>query len=478
LNQLELLVHSTLGTPETGYLGLGAKATGLFMKTPSQEFRILTFQDLVTDVRAAGTASHLVVPTEAAVRAAIDASSGGSAYVLKAGDTMTGSLNIHRAGQLITALSIKTTASGTEIVEGLQTTYMTTTGSGQYHIKALFTTGGNPAIERNVAYATVHPIRGTEITYGATDYDRVMFLTQFDVIGNAEYVLCQTYGSGTAWIPIASFGGGGGGGTVTSVKLTMPNIFSVTPAEITTAGTFAVSLNTQSAKNVLIAPTNSSGVPAFRSLVAADIPALSYDNYGSWSILTALGSYGVLKSGSSMSGSNYGAVRFVGDGSTISITEQSENPNILKLTFSAIGGGSGGFTNYETDLELSSDTAATKNASTWTTVDGMTLSSLADGTYLVMAHITMVKPSTTGAIVAMRITDGMFTSFAATEHYASSISTNRVNMSVSTIIKIKNGAPSSVSLQMWASTTGWYAAASTPSSLQTGATRMTAVQLY
>lgn len=73
------------------------------------------------------------------------------------------------------------------------------------------------------------------------------------------------------------FGGGGGGaGTVTSVALTLPNIFSVTGSPVTTSGTLAASLATQTANTVFAGPTTgSAAAPTFRALVAADLPDLS-----------------------------------------------------------------------------------------------------------------------------------------------------------------------------------------------------------
>jgi hypothetical protein len=69
-------------------------------------------------------------------------------------------------------------------------------------------------------------------------------------------------------------GGGGGSGTVTSVGLSMPAIFSVAGSPITTAGTFTVSLVTETANRVWAGPsTGSPATPAFRALVAADLPA-------------------------------------------------------------------------------------------------------------------------------------------------------------------------------------------------------------
>jgi hypothetical protein len=67
-----------------------------------------------------------------------------------------------------------------------------------------------------------------------------------------------------------------GAGTVTSVDLTMPAIFSVSGNPVTGAGTLAVTLANANANLVLAGPTTGSpDVPAFRALVAADIPSLS-----------------------------------------------------------------------------------------------------------------------------------------------------------------------------------------------------------
>jgi hypothetical protein len=85
---------------------------------------------------------------------------------------------------------------------------------------------------------------------------------QMDTSGQISYVAC---GGG---------GGGGGSGTVTSVGLSMPSIFSVSPSSITTANTFNVALTSQAANRVLVSPNGTSGVPTFRALVANDLPAL------------------------------------------------------------------------------------------------------------------------------------------------------------------------------------------------------------
>jgi hypothetical protein len=67
-------------------------------------------------------------------------------------------------------------------------------------------------------------------------------------------------------------------GTVTSVAATVPtSIMSISGSPVTTSGTLAVSLATQTANYVWSGPTSGgAATPTFRALVSADIPALSY----------------------------------------------------------------------------------------------------------------------------------------------------------------------------------------------------------
>jgi hypothetical protein len=64
-----------------------------------------------------------------------------------------------------------------------------------------------------------------------------------------------------------------GTGTVTSVALTLPNIFTVSGSPVTTSGTLSASLASQSQNLVFASPNGSSGTPTFRSLVSADLPS-------------------------------------------------------------------------------------------------------------------------------------------------------------------------------------------------------------
>lgn len=80
----------------------------------------------------------------------------------------------------------------------------------------------------------------------------------------------------TSWVRtyVTGLGFGTGSGTVTSVALTVPGILSVSGSPVTTSGTLALSLATQSANLLWAGPTTgSAATPTFRSLVTADLPA-------------------------------------------------------------------------------------------------------------------------------------------------------------------------------------------------------------
>ena len=76
------------------------------------------------------------------------------------------------------------------------------------------------------------------------------------------------------WVPATVTSSGG---TVTSVGLSLPSIFTVTVSPITSSGTLTATLANQNANLVFAGPsTGAAAAPTFRSLVAADIPALPY----------------------------------------------------------------------------------------------------------------------------------------------------------------------------------------------------------
>lgn len=72
------------------------------------------------------------------------------------------------------------------------------------------------------------------------------------------------------------WGGGGGGGGVSSVGLSAApsSVFNISGSPVTSSGTLALSMDNQNANVVMAGPTTgSAAAPAFRALVAADLPA-------------------------------------------------------------------------------------------------------------------------------------------------------------------------------------------------------------
>ena len=64
-------------------------------------------------------------------------------------------------------------------------------------------------------------------------------------------------------------------GTVTSVALSLPDIFTVSGSPVSSSGTLSAVLASQTAATVFAAPSGSAGSPTFRALVAGDIPTLT-----------------------------------------------------------------------------------------------------------------------------------------------------------------------------------------------------------
>lgn len=113
------------------------------------------------------------------------------------------------------------------------------------------------------------------------------FILYGDGLGGFSNV---TIGSGV------SFTGGtlsatGTGGTVTSVAMSVPSFLSVAGSPITTSGTLAVTLATQTANAVFAGPTTGSAAsPTYRSLVGADLPNPSSSTLGGVRSLAAVSS--------------------------------------------------------------------------------------------------------------------------------------------------------------------------------------------
>jgi hypothetical protein len=82
---------------------------------------------------------------------------------------------------------------------------------------------------------------------------------------------------------------GAGTGSVTSVGLSLPNLFSVTGSPVSTSGTLSATLATQTANGVWAGPVSGgAAAPSFRALVAADLPNTAVSpgsyTYGSFTV--------------------------------------------------------------------------------------------------------------------------------------------------------------------------------------------------
>lgn len=98
----------------------------------------------------------------------------------------------------------------------------------------------------------------------------------FDLDNTEKGILFTQSGAYVIGVGVPVTGGGGGGGTVTSVGLALPAEFSITGSPVSSSGTLTGAWQSQSANEVLASPDGLAGTPAFRALVADDIPALPY----------------------------------------------------------------------------------------------------------------------------------------------------------------------------------------------------------
>jgi hypothetical protein len=133
--------------------------------------------------------------------------------------------------------------------------------------------GSATTIEAIAGSGAFVSLTGTQTISGAKTFSGTVAL------GSSATATTPTTGDNTTKVATTAFVqsalSGSGLGTVTSVALTAPSFISVSGSPITSAGTIALSLASQTANQVFAAPNGSNGTPTFRSLVAADIPSLT-----------------------------------------------------------------------------------------------------------------------------------------------------------------------------------------------------------
>ena len=75
---------------------------------------------------------------------------------------------------------------------------------------------------------------------------------------------------------------------MTSVGVNLPNIFSTSGSPVTTSGTIGAILVNEPANTVFAGPNGSTGVPTFRALVGADVPAANLSSTGNGGVTGSL----------------------------------------------------------------------------------------------------------------------------------------------------------------------------------------------
>lgn len=143
------------------------------------------------------------------------------------------------------------------------TTGTTQTVSGEKTFSSITITGGSITGITDLAIAD----GGTGASTAATA--RANLLPTF--AGNAGKVLLVNAGATDVEYVTPN------PGTVISIGMTVPNIMSVSGSPITSTGTLAVTLATQTMNTIFAGPSSgANATPTFRALVSADIPSLSY----------------------------------------------------------------------------------------------------------------------------------------------------------------------------------------------------------
>jgi len=190
--------------------------------------------------------------------------------------------NQNTTGNAATATSL---AGGSQYSLPYQSAIGTTSFLSAGTSGSLLMTLGSVAAPIWVATSSLTVNAATNVANGAANeivYNTGSGATSFITAPSSASTYLGWNGSAFVW------GTPSGTGTVTSVALSLPSIFTVSGSPVTSSGTLTGSLATQSANLVFAGPSSgSAAAPTFRSLVAADIPALSYaPTTGSTSITT------------------------------------------------------------------------------------------------------------------------------------------------------------------------------------------------
>lgn len=276
-------LFSVAGSPTSNGTLAGSFITGasaLALATPTGASGVPTLRQLVeSDILNLTTDLAGKVATSRLINTTAPLAGGGTL----AGDL---TLNMPQAGTSASGwlsntdwntFNSKGTGSVTSVGLSLPTSVFTISNSpitsngtltGTFSAQAINTffagpSGGGPAVP-------------TFRVLAAADLNGIALSTYLPSQAGNSGLYLFTNGTTASWVAAPTGSSSGGTGTVTSVGLSLPNIFNIAGSPITTAGTITGVLAPQLQNLVFAAPSNTSGVPAFRLLAATDIPALPY----------------------------------------------------------------------------------------------------------------------------------------------------------------------------------------------------------
>jgi len=238
-------------------------------------------------------------------------------------------------------------------------------------------------------------------------------------IGSAGQVLTVSGGLPT-WATPAPSG-------VTSVALSAPAEFTVSGSPVTTTGTLTFAKVSQAANLVYASPNGSTGVPTFRSLVAADISSISVTSFSAGTTgftpstattgaVTLSGSLTAVNGGTGQTGYAVGDILYANSTTTLTKLNVAANGTVLTLTGGVptwaapvVGGGG-----TVTSVGLSAPAEFTVSGSPVTTTGTLTFAKASQAANLVFASPNgSAGVPTFRSLVAADISSISVTSFSA-----------------------------------------------------------------
>jgi len=164
------------------------------------------------------------------------------------------------------------------------TDQVTATATNKYYSDALVSANATVVAKEDKSNkVNVIAADGTYTKYPTVDAIKSYVDAKVPAVGGNGQVLTVVSGNPTWQTPAA------GAGTVTSVGLALPAMFTVTNSPVTGTGILTGALTTQNQATFLAGPAAGNGVPAFRTIVATDVPTLNQSTTGTAASATTAG---------------------------------------------------------------------------------------------------------------------------------------------------------------------------------------------